>query len=114
MEGVSYTTIGTTKSLVVIVSTNFLQLWLNLGQFLVNPVVEILTGFLNRQFAIKCILERCLVEEIKEIIVVQAAEETNLCNDVIAHLTCLFTDELVVKGDVVCQALVCPVGTYRT
>ena len=112
MEGVSYTTIGTTKSLVVIVSTNFLQLWLNLGQFLVNPVVEILTGFLNRQFAIKCILERCLVEEIKEIIVVQAAEETNLCNNIVAHLASLLTDKLVVKGDVVCQALVCPVGTY--
>ena len=48
----------------------------------------------------------------EEIIVVQAAEETNLCNDVIAHLTSLLTDKLVVKGDVVCQTLVCPVGTY--
>ena len=68
MEGISCATVCMAKTFVVIVSTYFLQLWLNLGQLLVNPVVEILAGFLYRQFVIKCILERCLVEEIGKII----------------------------------------------
>ena len=69
VKGIGSALVGTAEVLRVVVGTDLSELRLNLGQLLVNPVVKILATLLYRQRSIELILERSLVEEVKELIV---------------------------------------------
>ena len=111
MKCVCSSAVGASPVLCRVVCSHILQYRFDGCQLLVNPFVEVCASLFYRQFGVVFSLERCLVEEVKEIVVVQGAQEAHLGDYVVRHSSCLVADELVVERDIVYQTLVAPVHT---
>ena len=85
MKCVCCTTVGTSEILTVIISAHLSHQRLDGGQFIIQPVVEILSLYLGRETIVESELEWSLAIQVKEIIVVQCTEEANFCDFVFAQ-----------------------------
>ncbi len=113
VEGKGRTAVGASEVLGVAVGTHILHQRLDGRELLIDPLVEVDAALLGRQVAVKLHLERSLVEEVEEMVVVETAQEAHLSHLVVGELARLLADKLVVERNVVGQTLVAPVDTRR-
>ena len=81
MQHVGGSSVGAAIVTGVIIGTHLGHQGLHLGQFLVYPVIELFASLLLWVYTnAEHRFERCLMEEVEEIVIVQGAKETHLGN----------------------------------